>query len=76
MLRSCRSAKGDTRETVTAEKLQAIVVLGRAKSRIKDYYDLWLLADRFVFEDDRLARAIQAPSPAAALNSQLACPMD
>src|SRR5262249_12726388 len=30
------------RETVIAEKFQAMVSLGRANSRIKDLYDIWL----------------------------------
>lgn len=48
------------RETVIAEKFQAMVSLGRANSRMKDFYDIWLLATSFPFEDDRLARAIKA----------------
>jgi predicted nucleotidyltransferase component of viral defense system len=47
-------------ETVIAEKFQAMVALGRANSRMKDFYDLWFLARTFTFEDDRLARAIAA----------------
>jgi len=45
---------------VIAEKFQAMIDLGRANSRMKDYYDIWLLAKSFRFEDDRLARAIAA----------------
>lgn len=48
------------RETVIAEKFQAMVSLGRANSRMKDFYDIWLLATSFPFEDDRLVRAIKA----------------
>lgn len=48
------------RETVVAEKFQAMVALGRANSRMKDFYDIWLLSQSFPFEDDRLARAIAA----------------
>jgi predicted nucleotidyltransferase component of viral defense system len=48
------------RETVVAEKFQAMVVLGRANSRMKDFYDIWLIGQSFPFEDDRLARAIAA----------------
>lgn len=47
-------------ETVIAEKFHAVVDLGRANSRMKDFYDIWLLAKSFRFEDDRLARAIAA----------------
>ena len=48
------------RETVVAEKFQAMVALGRANSRMKDFYDVWLLSQSFPFDDDRLARAIAA----------------
>lgn len=48
------------RETVIAEKFQAMVALGRANSRMKDFYDIWLLSQSFAFDDDRLARAIAA----------------
>ncbi|MEO8974674.1 MAG: nucleotidyl transferase AbiEii/AbiGii toxin family protein [Casimicrobiaceae bacterium] len=48
------------RETVIAEKFQAMVALGRANSRMKDFYDVWVLAKRYDFDDDRLPRAIAA----------------
>lgn len=48
------------RETVIAEKFQAIVALGRANSRMKDYYDLWVLKQSFAFDEQRLASAICA----------------
>jgi predicted nucleotidyltransferase component of viral defense system len=48
------------RETVIAEKFQAMVALGRVNSRMKDFYDIWLLGRSFSFDDDRLARAIAA----------------
>src|SRR3546814_7545181 len=48
------------RETVIAEKFQAMVALGRANSRMKDFYDIWILKRSFSFDDDRLARAIAA----------------
>jgi predicted nucleotidyltransferase component of viral defense system len=47
-------------ETVIAEKFQAMVILGRANSRMKDLYDIWVLARSFEFTDDRLPRAIAA----------------
>ena len=47
-------------ETVIAEKFQAMVTLGLANSRLKDFYDIWILAQTYVFKDDRLARAIAA----------------
>ena len=48
------------RETVIAEKFQTMVVLGRANSRMKDLYDIWLLSHTYEFNGDRLARAIAA----------------
>ena len=48
------------RETVIAEKFQAMVALGRANSRMKDFYDVWILGRSFTFDDDKLARAIAA----------------
>lgn len=48
------------RETVVAEKFQAMVMIGHTNSRLKDYYDLWVLSRSYAFDDDRLARAIAA----------------
>jgi predicted nucleotidyltransferase component of viral defense system len=48
------------RETVIAEKFQALVALGRANSRMKDLYDIWLLSRAYEFTSDGLARAIAA----------------
>jgi predicted nucleotidyltransferase component of viral defense system len=48
------------RETVIAEKFHAMVVLGRANSRMKDYYDVWMLIDSFELEPQRMRRAIEA----------------
>ncbi|MCP3460841.1 nucleotidyl transferase AbiEii/AbiGii toxin family protein [Bradyrhizobium sp. CCGUVB23] len=47
-------------ETVVAEKFQAMVMLGLANTRLKDFYDIWVLAKTHQFSDDRLARAIAA----------------
>jgi predicted nucleotidyltransferase component of viral defense system len=48
------------REAVIAEKFQAMVVLGRANSRMKDLYDIWALSRAYEFKGDALARAIAA----------------
>ena len=48
------------RETVVAEKFQAMVALGRANTRLKDFYDIWLLASSHDFTGNRLAQAIAA----------------
>lgn len=47
------------RETVIAEKFHAMVTLGLANSRMKDFYDVWILSKSYTF-DKRLARAIAA----------------
>jgi predicted nucleotidyltransferase component of viral defense system len=47
-------------ETVIAEKFQAMVDLGLANTRLKDFYDIWILAKTYDFKDDRLAQAIAA----------------
>lgn len=52
--------KAYARETVVAEKFQAMVMLGQANTRLKDYYDLWVLCRSYEFEEQRLARAIAA----------------
>jgi hypothetical protein len=48
------------KETVVAEKFEAIVALGGDNSRMKDFYDLWALSERFAFEGEVLARALGA----------------
>lgn len=47
-------------ETVIAEKFQAMVALGIANSRMKDFYDIWYLCQNFRFEGITLSRAIKA----------------
>ena len=48
------------RETVVAEKFQAMVMLGLANTRMKDYYDIWILSRSHAFDAERLRRAIAA----------------
>jgi hypothetical protein len=48
------------REAVVAEKLEAILSLGVTTSRMKDFYDLYRLAESFGFEGLLLVRAIRA----------------
>lgn len=48
-----------SRESAIAEKFEAIVKLDEVNSRMKDYYDLWLLARQFDFDTNQLATAIQ-----------------
>lgn len=51
---------GYPRETVVAEKFQAMVYLSTTNSRMKDFYDVWLLANTFEFDGAQLAKAISA----------------
>lgn len=46
-------------ETVVAEKLDAILSLMEFSSRMKDYYDLYYLANRFEFDEATLIKAMQ-----------------
>lgn len=46
------------KETVIAEKLQAIVALGATNGRMKDFYDLWTMSRHFTFDGTLLAKAI------------------
>jgi predicted nucleotidyltransferase component of viral defense system len=48
------------KETVIAEKLEALTSLGLLNSRIKDYFDLWLLSRLYEFDGAVLLRAIMA----------------
>ena len=47
------------REAVVAEKFQAMIMLGIANSRMRDFYDLWILSRRFDFSGSLLAESIR-----------------
>ena len=48
------------KETVVAEKFEALIKLGMANSRMKDSYDLWVMSKRFEFRSPVLAEAVAA----------------
>lgn len=48
------------RYTVVAEKLEALISLGMLNSRMKDFFDLWVLANHSDFEGALLSRAVAA----------------
>lgn len=50
---------GYSRESAIAEKFEAMLKLGELNSRMKDFYDIWLLCRQFDFEGERLAEAIR-----------------
>jgi len=47
------------KETVIAEKFQAMVSLDMANSRMKDFYDIWVMANTFDFDGTLLKKAIE-----------------
>ena len=52
------SLKGYSKESLVAEKFEAMVKLGILNSRLKDFYDLYLLCRQFSFDEKILADAI------------------
>jgi len=47
-------------ESAIAEKLQAMVGLGTANSRMKDFYDVWICSNHLDFNTDILIKAVDA----------------
>jgi predicted nucleotidyltransferase component of viral defense system len=50
--------RGYSRESTIAEKFEAMVKLGILNSRMKDFFDLWLMLHQFDFDGVTLAEAI------------------
>jgi len=50
---------GYSRESAIAEKFEAMLKLGELNSRMKDFYDIWLLCRQFDFEGEKLAESIR-----------------
>jgi hypothetical protein len=48
-----------SKESAIAEKFEAMVKLGEINSRMKDFYDVWLLSRQFDFTGKDLSQAIQ-----------------
>lgn len=57
---SVPSIKAYPKETVVAEKLHTMVIRGIANSRMKDFYDLWIISKQFDFDGSLLTEAITA----------------
>jgi predicted nucleotidyltransferase component of viral defense system len=51
--------RGYSKESTIAEKFEAMVKLGALNSRMKDFFDIWLLSRQFDFEGQRLEAAIE-----------------
>jgi hypothetical protein len=48
-----------SRETAIAEKFEAMIKLGELNSRMKDFFDIWLLSRSFDFDGPTLCEAIK-----------------
>jgi len=48
-----------SRESAIAEKFEAMLKLGELNSRMKDFYDIWLLSRQFNFKGEDLTEAIR-----------------
>jgi len=51
--------RGYSRESAVAEKFQAMVELGELNSRMRDFYDVWLLSRQFDFRGEVLTEAVR-----------------
>lgn len=51
--------KGYTLESVVSEKFETMVKLGLLNSRMKDFYDIWLMTRQFDFDGAKLSEALK-----------------
>ena len=51
--------KGYPVESVVSEKFEAMVKLGLLNSRMKDFYDIWIMIRRFDFDGIRMLKALK-----------------
>lgn len=51
--------RGYSRESAVAEKFEAMVKLGALNSRVKDFFDIWLLSRQFDFAGETMALAMK-----------------
>ena len=52
-----------SRESAIAEKFEAMVKLGVLNSRMKDFFDIWLLSRQLLFRHPRDAGPAYIPQP-------------
>lgn len=55
---SAPSIRAYPKEAVIAEKFQAMVQLGEGNTRLKDFYDVYVLGTKFIFDGEQLSRSI------------------
>ena len=51
--------KGYPAESVVSEKFEAMIKLGLLNSRMKDFYDIWLMIHQFDFNGSKLTEALR-----------------
>ena len=51
--------RGYTPETMIAEKIDAIIKLGFVNTRMKDFYDIWLMLNRFQIQPETMKPILQ-----------------
>jgi predicted nucleotidyltransferase component of viral defense system len=51
--------RGYTRESLVAQKFHTMVRMGLLNSRMRDFFDVWVLSRRFDFEGELLASAVR-----------------
>jgi len=51
--------RGYSKESIISEKFHAMVKLGVLNSRMKDFYDIWLLSQKFDFKAQTLSKAFK-----------------
>ena len=49
-----------TRESMVAEKFEAMVKLGILNTRMKDFFDVWTISQEFAFDGPTLSKAMKA----------------
>jgi hypothetical protein len=57
---SAPTVRAYRKEVVVAEKLEALVSIGQATSRLKDYFDIWRFSSVFEFDGELLLRAVES----------------
>lgn len=51
--------KGYSLESIVAEKFESMVKLGAINSRMKDFYDIWIISHQFNFKGEKLIQALK-----------------
>ena len=52
--------KGYSLESILSEKFEAAIKLGKVTSRMKDFYDMWIIIRQFEFKGDQIIKALKS----------------